>query len=188
MRVLGDLTPTGKEVLETVATDGGTHYRDLADATDSSVSTIYRILDEMQNVVESDRGMVKFTSEKIRQEIVGMVDRLNELKESTADRVAELANIDLRSRADSALEKWMAKYGADLVDVDTSAMSGTVRFDAMLSAIKSDDNPHLERVFEEGLDAWTSTGRDPLPFKELRFEADVRLGSDGQRIGSVIGW
>jgi len=188
MRVLGDLTPTGKEVLETVATDGGTHYRDLADATDSSVSTIYRILDEMQNVVESDRGMVKFTSEKIRQEIVGMVDRLNELKESTADRVAELANIDLRSRADSALEKWMAKYGADLVDVDTSAMSGTVRFDAMLSAIKFDDNPHLERVLEEGLDAWTSTGRDPLPFKELRFEADVRLGSDGQRIGSVIGW
>ena len=132
--------------------------------------------------------MVKFTSEKIRQNIVSMVERLDKLKESTAERVAELANIDLRSRADSALEKWMAKYGANLIDVDTSSMTGTVRFDAMLSTIKSDNNPHLKQVLEEGLEAWISTGRDPLPFKEFRFEAEVRMGNDGKRIGSVIGW
>lgn len=189
LRVLSELTPGAREATKALATEGGTmHYEDLAEETDSSVSTIYRILDEMKDVIKSDRGMVKFTSEKIRQDIVGMVERLNELKQSTAKRVAELANIDLRSRADSALEKWMAKYGANLVDIDTSSMTGTVRFDTMLSRVKSDDNPQLEQVLEEGLEAWKSPDRDPLLFKEFRFKAEVRMGNDGKRIGSVIGW
>ena len=90
---------------------------------DSSVSTIDRPLDEMMGVIKSDRGMVEFISEKIRQDIVGMVGRLEELTQSTAERVAELANIDLQSCADSALKKWMAKDGANPVDIDTSSMA-----------------------------------------------------------------
>ena len=74
-------------------------------------------------VIKSDRGMVEFISEKIRQDIVGMVGRLEELTQSTAERVAELANIDLQSCADSALKKWMAKDGANPVDIDTSSMA-----------------------------------------------------------------
>jgi len=189
LRVLSDLSPSAREATKALATVGGKmHYEDLADETDRSVSTIYRVLDEMKDVVKSERGMVKFTSEKIRQEIVAMVERLDELKESTADRVAQLANIELRSRADSALEKWMAKYGAELVDVDTSEMTGTVRFDTMLSEVIWDNNPTVKEVLQEGLDVWVSTGRDPLLFKEFRFDADVRMGNDGKRIGTVIGW
>lgn len=89
---------------------------------DSSVSTIDRILDELVGVIKSDRGMVEFIGEKICQVIVDMVGRLEELTQSTAERVAELANIDLQSCADSAL-KWMAKDGANLVDIDTSSMA-----------------------------------------------------------------
>ena len=109
------------------------HYEKLADATDSFVSTIYHVLEQLGDAVKSDKGMVKFISEKIRQEIVGMVDRYQELTRSTSDAVAQLANIDLRSRADSALEKWMAKYGAELVDFDGDELSGTLRFDTLLS-------------------------------------------------------
>lgn len=190
LRVLDDITPTGKEVLKQVATDGGTHYHDLADSTDSSVSTIYRILDEMEEVVKSDVGMVKFTSEKIRQEIMGMVDRLNDMKDSTADRIAELANIDLRSRADSALEKWMATYGARLVNARGGDEAQTIRFDALLSELRSLSEPHIEEVLEAGLGAWTSTGRDALVFREFRVEAEIRGGPDtrGRSVGSIIGW
>jgi hypothetical protein len=190
LRVLDDLTPSAKEATKALATDGGggVHYRELADRTDSSVSTIYRVLDELQDVVKSDAGMVKFTSEKIRQEIVGMVERLDDLKQSTADRVAELANIDLRSRADSALEKWMATYGADLVDVD--ADGGTLRFDAVLSELRSVAEPRVHDVLQEGLEAWASTGRDRLDFLEFRVDASLREGRDleGVTVGSIIGW
>ncbi|WP_281195804.1 hypothetical protein [Halorubrum sp. F4] len=190
LRILDDLTPSAKEAAKVLATDGGggKHYQELADETDSSVSTIYRVLDQLGDAVKSDAGMVKFTSEKIRQEIIGMVERLDGLKESTADRVAELANIDLRSRADSALEKWMATYGADLVNVDGD--DATLRFDTLLSEVRSLAEPRLQDVLEEGVEAWTSTGRDRLDFLEFRVEAQIRDNSDkkGCFVGSIIGW
>ncbi|MFA9517570.1 hypothetical protein ACERIT_10195 [Halopenitus sp. H-Gu1] len=189
MSVLGELTPTARDATEVLATDGGRmHYEELAEKTDSSVSTIYRVLERFGEIVESDRGMVKFTSQKIRQEIVGMVDRLEELKESTAERVAELANVDLRSRADSALEKWMARYGATLVDVDGDER--TLRFDTLLSKLKCVDEPRVEDVLQEGLEAWISTGRDRLQFLELRVDAKIRGQRDlgGVPVGSIIDW
>ena len=188
MRVLGEVSPAGRDLTRELVTDGGeAHYRDLANQTDTSVSTIYRVLDELKGVVESDRGMVKFTSHKIREEIVGMVNRLDELKESTAERVAELANVDLRSRADSALEKWAAKYGAELVDMDGEG--GTIRFDTLLSELRSVAEPNVERVLQEGIDAWTSTGRNRSRFCELRVDADLRDGSKvGRKVGPIVGW
>jgi len=175
MRVLGDLSPSAQDITHEIATDGGQRYDDLANKTDNSVSTIYRALDQLGGIVESDRGMVKFTSEKIRQEIIGMVNRLDELKNSTADRVAELANIELRSTADSSVEKWMAKYGVDLVDFNGDG--GTLRFDTILSKIKSTHHPHLETALREGMEAWESTGRDWRIFADLEIDAQLDWGS-----------
>lgn len=185
LTVIGELSPTAQDVVEEVATDGGIHYSELAAQTDSSVSTIYRALDQLGDLVESERGMVQFSSQKIRQEIVGMVNRLEELKESTADRVAELANIDLRSRADSAIEKWIAKYGAELIDID--GQERTLRFDTILTKLRSTREPNLEAVLREGMDAWESVGRDWQHFAELRVEADlVNGGVVNKRVGDLI--
>lgn len=185
MTVLGELSPTAQDVTKVIATDGITHYTELAEETDSSISTIYRALDQLGELVESDRGMVRFTSKKIRQEISGMVNRLEELKESTAKRVAELANIELRSSADSAMEKWMAKYGAELIDIEGDG--GTVRFDTLLTRLISVREPNIYDVLREGLDAWESTGRNWLTFADLRIDARLRNGSKcGKRIGDLI--
>jgi len=167
--VLGELTPTAREATKALATDGGEmHYQELADETGTSVSTIYRVLDQLGDAVKSDRGMVKFTSEKIRQEIIGLVDRLDEIVGDTAERVAQLANVDLRSRAGSALEKWMAKYGVELRDTEDG--DATIRIDTALSAFKHTSNPTLEEVLEEGIEAWTNSGRDPQQFLRLNYE------------------
>lgn len=187
MTVLGDLSPAAQDVTETIATDGGSHYQQIAEETDNSVSTIYRALDQLGDLVESERGMVRFTSQKIREEIVGMVERLDELKESTAERVAELANIDLRSRADSAIEKWMAKYGAELVDFDGEG--GTIRFDTLMQwRTSSFSLPQLEEVLQEGMDAWEFVGRDWKVFADLRVDVDLKHSQDkrGKRIGDLI--
>ena len=187
MSVLGEISPAGREVTKELATDGGTHYQELADRTDRSVSTIYRVLDELKGVVESDRGMIKFSSQKIRQEITGMVDRLNELKESTAERVAQLANVDLRSRADSALEKWAAKYGAEIAQMDGDG--GTLRFDTLLTQFRSFREPHVEEVLKEGVEAWTSVGRDRDRFCQLAIDADLAEGGKAtETVGNKIRW
>ncbi|QSG02533.1 DUF7845 domain-containing protein [Natranaeroarchaeum sulfidigenes] len=192
LSVLGELTPTAREATKVLATDGGggVHYNDLAEMTGSSTSTIYRVLDQLGDAVKSDNGMVKFSSEKIRQEVVGMVDRLDDIVDDTAARLAELANVDLRSRAGSALEKWMAKYGAEFVDRD----GGTIRFDTVLSTFKRSSQPTIEDVLEEGLEAWTRCGRDGQTFLELRFEIKDVVGSgyrggsrDRGRVASIIG-
>jgi hypothetical protein len=183
LSVLGELTPTAREATKALATDGGEmHYQDLADETGASISTIYRVLDQLGDAVESDHGVVKFTSEKIRQEIIGLVNRLDEVVGSTAERVAHLANIDLRSRAGSALEKWMARYGVEFVEQDHTG--GTVRIETVLSTFKSSSNPTLEEVLEEGIDAWTNSGRDPRDFLNLQFEAADIQGS-GYRGGAL---
>lgn len=171
MSVIGELSPAGRDMTKEIATDGGRNYRDLAKETDKSVSTIYRVLEEMSGILESDRGFVDFTSDKIREEIVGMVDRLETLKNDTADRVAELANVELRSQASSAFEKWAAKYGAELVDYDST--EGTIRIDTVLTEFKSFHEPTVEAVVQEGKDAWTSTGRKGAVFDRFVVEADL---------------
>lgn len=174
MSVIGELSPAGRDMTKEIATDGGRDYRQLAERTDQSVSTIYRVLDEMKGILESDRGFVDFTSDKIREEIVGMVERLDQLKNDTADRVAELANVELRSQASSAFEKWAAKYGAELVDYDDS--EGTIRIDTVLTHFKSFHEPHVENVILEGKEAWKSTGRKGSTFERFDVEADLLEG------------
>ena len=116
-----------------------------------------------------------------------MINRLDDLKESTTERVAELANIDLRSRADSAIEKWMAKYGAELVDFDGDG--GTIRFDTLMQwRTSSFSVPELEEVLQEGMESWQFVGRDWKVFADLRVDVDLIHSNDkrGKRIGDLI--
>ena len=178
MSVISELTPSGQDIVQELATDGGeVHYEELAAETNSSISTIYRVIDQLGDAVESDYGRVRFTSEKIRQEIVGMVTRLEELMGSTAERMADLANVELRSASSSALDQWMAKYGAEILDHGDFG-GGTIRFDTILSNAKTLQEPSIYDVLEEGLKAWTSTGRDPRWFKQLSWNAREVRGLD----------
>jgi hypothetical protein len=186
MSVIGELSPAGRDMTKAIATDGGRNYAQLADETDNSVSTIYRVLDEMGGLLESDRGHIDFTSNKIREEIVGMIDRLEELKNDTADRVAQLANVELRSRAGSAFEKWCAKYGAELVDYD-GENDGTIRIDTLLTEFRSFHEPHVESVMLEGKDAWKESGRAGGIFERFDVEADLLEGGAlASRVEKII--
>ena len=185
MSVIGELSPAGRDMTKEIATDGGQNYTELADRTDTSVSTIYRVLDEMSGILQSDRGFVDFTSDKIREEIVGMVDRLDQLKNDTADRVAQLANVELRSAASSAFEKWAAKYGAELVDYD-GENDGTIRIDTVLTEFKSFHEPHVESVIIEGKKAWKSSGRQGSTFEEFAVKADLLEGGSVAKTAEKI--
>lgn len=90
--------------------------------------------------------------------------------------------------AGRALENWAAKYGVELVELDQENLEGTIRFDTVLSEVKSTSEPHIRDVLEEGLEAWHHAGRDPRVFHRLRYRAeDVIYGDDSGEVGAIIG-
>ena len=181
-RVLASASDTEADVLKTLATDGGkAHYTELAAETGRSTSTVYRALEGLGELVKCDGdGVHRIASEHIRQEVVGLVERLEELGDSVASRVQELFQVELRGVADSALEKWAAKYGVELEGSDLE--DATLRFDAVLSTLRSTSAPRLQEVLQEGIEAWHSVGRDPRVFRQLTYQATV----DGQRRSETV--
>lgn len=68
--------------MKTVAADGGeVHYEEVADEAGYSVSQVYRALEEIGDLVVNDNGLVRFYSEKIKQEITGIVERIEDFLE-----------------------------------------------------------------------------------------------------------
>lgn len=189
MTVLQDLSPSARSVMKTLATDGGeVHYGAVADETGYSVSQVYRALDEIGDAVVNDNGLVRFFSKKIRQEITAIVERIESFVEDGISAVARLANVETRSSADSAIQRWMSKYGASFENVDEDG--GKLRFDTVLAEVKSYGAPVIDDVLEEGLTAWKRAGRNPRVFAELRFAAKEIIGrgrNDGI-VGREITW
>jgi hypothetical protein len=177
LSVLDDLTPSGKAVARHLATDGGSHVAEIADKEGYSIRQIYRAVEHMGDAVELDNGQVQFVSEKLRQEVQAIAERMENAVESWATRAAEIVDLELRQSADSALEKWLAKYGAE-IEPPEGDDPGRIRFDTVLSTMRSHDVPRLSDVLAEGLDAWMSAGRNPQTFREFRYAAEDVLSGD----------
>jgi predicted transcriptional regulator len=174
LTTLNEMTPSDEDVVKTLATDGGQHVQELAERTDYSDSTIYRALDRMQGLIESDNGHVRWVSEKLRQEVVGLVENLEEFRDSIADRVGQLVGYDMQQSASSAFDRWCKEYGAEFVrEASEHGDDVRVRIDTVLSELKSSTKPHLQTVIEEMFDAWTKDGRDVQLLGEATIEVDV---------------
>lgn len=187
--VLQDLSPSARDVMQTLATDGGeVHYEELADENDYSVSQVYRVLEEIGDLVVNDNGLVRYYSETIKQEITAIVERIEDFVADGVEAVARLAGVETRSAADSAIQQWMHKYGAAFEDGDGD--SGTLRFDTVLATAKSYGAPKIDDVLREGLEAWMDAGRDPAAFADLRYEAEDVIGQrrDDGFVGRTITW
>lgn len=157
--VLRDLCESDVDVLERLVADGGTRtVNELEDETGRATSTLYRALKRMNGIVQNDRGRVSFTSKKVEQEIAAVVESAEYQIENATDRVANLLDVELRSSASSAWEKWCRKYGAQITSEPTDQQL-TVRIDTVLSRLKTSSHPHAKTVLREALEAWMSTGR-----------------------------
>jgi len=172
---LRDMAPADAEFTETLATDGGMHARDLADETGYSLSTVYRMLQRLDGVVESENGHVQFVSQNIRETVRSLVESVENTIASTADRLGELVNMDLRQSASSAFDKWLAKYGAEVDWPEHDDGEVRVRLDTLLSSMFSDSRPSPEIVIEEMYTAWQKDGRRESILDGGLLEAETRL-------------
>ena len=185
VRTFRDLTDADLDVLEQIVADGGrAHYTDVAEDTGRGVSTIYRALDRMDGLLESDNGFVRARSQKV-------VDELRELLAVTDDQVMAAAKaagrmleIDDRhlERTGAAFQKWLARYAGELIEDDTGKVR--LKVDSILSRIRSGSAPYLGDVLAEGREAWARLGRDPVEYRQAVVEY---TSPQGERRREYIG-
>ena len=185
IRTMVDLSEGATELLEEVATDGGTHYEEAADDLGVSTSSIYRWLSELGDLVRNDNGEISLVSEHLEEEVTAIAKRAEDAVKSGAERICRLVN-QQRDADGSALQRWMNKYGVE-IDHGTGDKPGRVRIDTLLSNLQSFDEPLVSDVLEEGRTAWKRAGRDVAELDAMRIEARVRGGSDlGGSLGNWV--
>jgi len=176
MTVLRDMTDSDTEIVETVATDGGTDVDELADESGYSLSTIYRALDRLDGVLENRDGHVEFFSKKIAEEVRGIVQSAEYAIESAADRVSHLLDVEVNQADNSAVSRWLNEYGAEFVEVPGDDGRGKIRIDTIMSELKSRPHPNLSEVLDYLVHAWVTDGRRHYNIEEMLVEVDLANG------------
>lgn len=93
---MGVTLPEDTAATSVAATDGGIHDEKRADATDTSLSTVYWMLQRLAVVVTSDYGHVQIVSETFRQEVRGSSSPSRTKSTTAADRAARIVDMDVR--------------------------------------------------------------------------------------------
>jgi transposase len=184
MTVLRDMTTSDQELVEEVATDGGQHVDDLAESSGYSLSTIYRALQRLDGVIESRQGHVRFVSQKIAEEIRGIVQSTEHAIESAADRAAKLFDIDVNQSSNSAVSRWLAEYGAQWIPPEDVDGRGKIRIDTIMSEFKSSSRPKLQEALDFLYHAWITDGRDRVDVNRIIIEADL---ANGKSVAAPLG-
>ncbi|WP_181685836.1 DUF7845 domain-containing protein [Halorhabdus salina] len=183
LRDLSERTRSDVEVLQTLATDGGQHVRELADETEYGVSTIYRAIERLGDAVEVQNGHVEFMSQKIAEEVRAIADEISDVVESGAKRASNLVQREIRGSASSAFDKFLAKYGAEFERPDDGDGKPVVRIDTVLSWFKRSSRPRVEAVVDELLQAWHQDGYDVQEIGDARIVAEL---ADGDRLDKEV--
>ena len=168
---LRDLTDSDMQVLDSLVTDGSQqHPQELANNTGLSISTIYRALQRLKGIIQNNAATVSFISQKVAQEISGVVERMEHQIGNAADCVANLLNIEIRSGASSAWDKFCNRHAAKIIGQVDEVDGQTLRIDTLLSRLRSAPEPLLSDVLHDALDAWNADGRDVLYLQNLRLK------------------
>jgi len=176
MTVLRDMTTSDTDIVQELATDGGQDADELSESSGYSLSTIYRALQRLDGLIESRDGHVRFVSQKIAEEIRGVVESAEKAVESAADRAARLFDIDLNQQSNSAFDRWLAEYGAEFIPPADDDDRGKIRIDTVMADIKSSSHPYLPEVMDYLVHAWITDGRRVVDIEEMLVEVEMRNG------------
>ncbi|MFC7047271.1 DNA (cytosine-5-)-methyltransferase [Halobacteriaceae archaeon GCM10025711] len=190
VRVMRDLNDTDVDVLESLVTDGGKHVGDLADEHGRTPRTIYRVLEHLNGLVESDNGNVRWVSQKLKEDVHEVITAFERDVENRARTVAHLLDLDERTleRAGSSLQRWLEKYAVKLIENPENDKL-RVKIESKLTRLKSiQSKPMLADVLEEGYDAWKDAGRDAQAFGNALLHARVDGSTKRGRVKDALPW
>lgn len=188
VRAVTDLTDGGEDVLRQLVADGGTaDYDDLADEAGVSVSTLYRALDHLDELVTSDNGSVSFVGDHVRRRFEAVFQRVEDAVATGAKAAARVLDMDPRriEEQGSAFQAWLNEYAVDVVESSPDAVK--LKIGATLSRLKSTSAPTLEDVLEYGRICWNRSGRgDALSWHDVEIVAEVDNTTECIAAGRVL--
>jgi len=174
-----DLTQTDQQLLEAVTDGGAQHYEELAESADTSTSAVYRLLDKLSSLLDSDNGVVGFADEVTRSNVSEIVDQVRDTaswaSESLRRVVSREAALSAGDAEPNALEKWMNRHGIEVVN-----QSAELRFKLrhrqisrrelakiIRSGLDAAESSGLESAFRDATISWTDRDGSPMPDRRL---------------------
>jgi len=155
-----EMTGAGEDVVQVMA-DGGDdiHVEELADEAEVSVSSVYRVLERMQGVLENENGMVRWACRQAAEEIRDILQFVEETIGSATNRVANLLGVDERafSKVSGKLQTVTARHDIEFSDTADGRLE--IRIGTPTSDLRSSRHPHRAEVVNEIGDAWLQVGR-----------------------------
>jgi transposase len=160
MKTLGDLTPTDEQLLQVVADGGEVSVHEAAEETDRSLSTIYRALDRLGDLLRNDSGTLSFLSKKLEQELSAVLSETESALASGVRRLCELLDLDPRQleQKGSAWQKWLARWGAEAVEHGDQSDRILIKISTMMDRLAATDRPLVDEIVAAGYEAWCNSG------------------------------
>lgn len=173
-----ELTDSDQSILEQLVEDGGeADYQALADGAGTSVSTLYRALEKLDGLVDSDNGTVSFISAYVRQQFQSIFERVEESVSAAAEAAGRVLDMDPRRIEDagSAWQRWLNTYAVDVVEESDHQVK--LKINTILSRFRSGSDPLVSEVLEFGGICWRKAGRHTaMPFDEILVEFQDERG------------
>jgi hypothetical protein len=171
--VSGGLSPTQWDSLETLVTDGGEIApEDIADENDRHLDTVYRALEDMDELIDREYGSVSLRSTHVGQLVY---DAIREARERTRDAIETTAKALEASergldRKTSALVAWASQYAENFRERDDGLEIhfGTIEADSLEEATRE-----IRRMLREGKRLWGQARKDDMQWRQGTYRARV---------------
>jgi hypothetical protein len=175
VKTLSRLSDRDQDVVEVVSDGGEAHVQEISDETGYAMSTIYRAIQKLDELLECDNGNVRYLSENIKDRVRDVVERTQEVVDAQSRILEDILDIDARDleRKGKAWANWLQKYGAELID---RGRDTKIRVRTVMSRRKSSAGQWAPEVAYIGAKAWIKAGRRPAEFRNAVLEYDTPTG------------
>lgn len=156
-----------KAVIEEVAlADGGEKHVSELEETAGSQSTLYRVLNRLDGLLENDHGNVQYASRKAREHVKEVLETMQDTIEPKLQILEDQIDVDPRDleRKGRAWANWCQRYAAD-IDMDGGPNGRPkIRVRELMSMRKSQNCDYAPEIIDYGETAWKMAGRNPKEF------------------------
>jgi hypothetical protein len=183
---LRSMTDADADLLEQLVERGeGQDYRQLADGAGRSISTLYRALERMGGILESDGGEIRFGSRKLAERVTAIVESAEHHIRNATSRAAQLVAMDERRAESSAFQEWLNEYAVEVLQRKDEGRV-RVRIDTVLSDLKADHYPTIREALLDGYSAWVQDGHDAAEFQQMLVDWRNRGTPTTSKAGNLL--